>query len=198
VDSIRNLAWRLNWYRHSELEGALLLGRVVRAAADPQLVLSLTRHCADEARHAWLWARTIAELKLHTVQIFRSYQSFYLRPGSMPASLPEVLALTHVFEKRVDWKFRKELENPDLPPQAANTFRTLLADEQDHLDWVADWLSRHPDGPRLLEHYHRIDREVYDELSIYLERIWEIPGLGRELSASEESENRKEPEHVTP
>ncbi len=33
----RNLAWRLSWYRQSELEGALLLGRMVRQASDPYL-----------------------------------------------------------------------------------------------------------------------------------------------------------------
>ena len=31
----RALAWLLNWYRQSELEGALLLGRMVRYADDP-------------------------------------------------------------------------------------------------------------------------------------------------------------------
>ena len=176
----RNLAWKLNWYRHSELEGALLLGRVVRAAGEAGLVMSLTRHCADEARHAWLWARTIEQLHLPTVQMFRSYQSFYLRPGSMPASLPEVLAITHVFEKRVDMEFRRELEDPQLPEPAALTFRTLLADEQDHLDWVGRWLAKHPDGPGMLAKYERVDREVYEKLSQYRERIWDVPDLGRE------------------
>ena len=47
-----NLAWKLNWYRQSELEGALLLGRLVRQADDPELIARLTKHCADEARHA--------------------------------------------------------------------------------------------------------------------------------------------------
>ena len=54
----RSLYWRLNWYRQSELDGALLLGRMVRHVTDPYLVRQLTQHCADEARHAWQWART--------------------------------------------------------------------------------------------------------------------------------------------
>ena len=36
---IRNLAWRLNWYRQSELEGALLLGRMFAL----QTILFLSR-----------------------------------------------------------------------------------------------------------------------------------------------------------
>ena len=47
----RNLEWRLNWYRQSELDGSLLLGGLVRLSRDPYLVQQLTRHCADEARH---------------------------------------------------------------------------------------------------------------------------------------------------
>jgi hypothetical protein len=179
----RNLAWKLNWYRHSELEGALLLGKVLRAADDPQLILSLTRHCADEARHAWLWAKTIDDLGLATVQIHRSYQSLYFRRGTMPTSLAEVLALTHVFEQRVDWQFRRELEDPDLPVAAARTFQMLLKDEQDHLGWVSNWLGNRPDGQQLIDRYRTIDAEVYEEIRPSLPRIWEIPGLGRELSS---------------
>ena len=71
TDVVRNLAWKLNWYRQSELEGALLLGRMVRHAGEPFLVWHLTRHCADEARHAWLWERTLTALDLPTIRIDR-------------------------------------------------------------------------------------------------------------------------------
>jgi hypothetical protein len=91
-----------------------------------------------------------------------------------------VLAITHVFEKRVDMEFRRELEDPQLPEPAALTFRTLLADEQDHLDWVGRWLAKHPDGPSMLAKYERVDREVYEELSQYRDRVWDVPDLGRE------------------
>jgi hypothetical protein len=184
MNSRRNLAWKLNWYRHSELEGALLLGRMVRQASDGDLVVALTRHCADEARHAFLWARTITELQLPTIPIFRSYQSFYVADGGgMPTTLCEVLALTHIFEQRVDREFRRELEDSDLPEPAARTFRALIADEQDHLDWVARWLSDQPRGAELLEHYRRIDDSIYSRIAPYLDRIYDIPGLGREAVA---------------
>ncbi len=188
MNNMRNLAWKLNWFRHSELEGALLLGRIVRAADDPRLIASLTRHCADEARHAWMWARTIAELRLPMVQIFRSYQSLYWREGAMPSRVVEVLALTHVFEQRVDKQFRIELETTDLPPAAARTYRALIEDEQDHLDWVGRWLERQPDGPALIERYRIIDARVYSEIRESLSAVWEIPGLGRELASVQTEE----------
>ena len=30
--NLRSLTWKLNWYRQSELEGALLLGKMIRTA----------------------------------------------------------------------------------------------------------------------------------------------------------------------
>ena len=101
TDKQRALAWRFHWYRQSELEGALLLGRMVRLAGDDYLCQQLTRHCADEARHSLLWSATIADLDLPHVRIHRSYQSLYLEEGGAPATLVEVLAFTQIFERRV-------------------------------------------------------------------------------------------------
>jgi len=177
----RNLTWKLNWYRQSELEGALLLGRMVRVADDSSLVLPLTRHCADEARHACLWAECVEELGLPVVRIFRSYQSFYTEHGGVPTSIAEALALTHVFEKRVWRRFQQELNEPGLPLPLTACLRTLLHDEKQHLDWVRQWLATRPEGTDLLKRFARIDEEVYASLEPFEERIWDIPGLGEEL-----------------
>jgi hypothetical protein len=185
VSSFRNLTWEVNWYRHSELEGALLLGKVARAADGPALIHKLTQHCADEARHAWLWCETQRELGLPAVRIYRGYQSFYTELSGVPASLPEVLALTHVFEHRVDRRFREALERPGLPDPVRRTLRRLLRDERRHLDWVAEWLRAHPEGAALLRRFYEIDEAVYRLLAPYAERIWEVPGLGVELEAEE-------------
>ena len=120
---IRNLAWRLNWYRQSELEGALLLGRMVRVASDSFLVRKLTRHAADEARHAAIWAEAIVESGLPTIRIFRSYQSLYGDHGGMPVGMQEVLAFTQIFERRVHKRFTSELHQSDLPEASKKGFR---------------------------------------------------------------------------
>jgi hypothetical protein len=177
----RGLAWLLNWYRQSELEGALLLGRMVRIADDPYVIGELTRHAADEARHAWLWQRAIAELGLPSVRIFRSYQSFYVAEGVMPQGLGAVLALTHVFERRVDIEFAEQVREGDFPAPALRTFKALLLDEQRHLSWIAKWLTRQPDAGPLIERYTEIDRTVSTRLRRFRDRLWEIPGLGEEL-----------------
>jgi tRNA isopentenyl-2-thiomethyl-A-37 hydroxylase MiaE len=179
----RALAWLLNWYRQSELEGALLLGRMVRYADDPTVVGELTRHAADEARHSWLWQKTLTRLQLAPVRIHRSYQSFYASEGAVPQRLAEVLALTHVFERRVDREFSEQLGDPELPEAVHRTFRALLRDEQRHLDWIALWLRERPEHQPLVERYYEIDSRVAKALRPWRDCLWNIPGLGEELAA---------------
>jgi hypothetical protein len=178
--NLRNLTWKLNWYRQSELEGALLLGRMIRVVDDAALVLPLTRHCADEARHACLWAECADQLGLPVVRVFRSYQSFYTQHGGVPGNVLEALALTHVFEKRVWRQFQKELNEPGLPLAVSACLRTLLHDEKQHLDWVRQWLNQRAEGADLLDRFAAIDEQVHASLTPFAERIWEIPGLGEE------------------
>ena len=179
----RALAWLLNWYRQSELEGALLLGRMVRYADDPAVVGELTRHAADEARHAWLWQKTLTRLQLSPVRIHRSYQSFYASEGAAPQRLAEVLALTHVFERRVDREFSEQLGDPELPEAVHRTFRALLRDEQRHLDWIATWLREWSEHQPFVDRYSAIDARVAGMLRPYRDCLWNIPGLGEELTA---------------
>jgi rubrerythrin len=182
-EAIRNLAWKLNWYRQSELEGALLLGRMVGTVEDHELILRLTRHATEEAEHSRIWADVIEELELPSVRIFHSYQSFYLRHGGAPATLVDVLAFTHIFEQRVHRRFHEELRRPDTPPTACGAFQRMIQDEKDHLAWVAEWLGTQPEARATLCRYAAIDREVFAELQPYEDCLWKIPGLGRECAA---------------
>jgi len=179
----RALAWLLNWYRQSELDGALLLGRMVRHARDATVLAELTRHAADEARHAWLWQRTIGELNLAPVRIFRGYQSFYVDEGVTPQHMSEVLALTHVFEQRVDREFADQLTRRGLPDPVVRTFKALLRDEQRHLGWIAAWLASHPETDDLVARYRDVDSRVAERLRPFHDHLWDVPGLGEELVA---------------
>jgi len=180
----RALAWRLNWYRQSELEGALLLGRMVRHADDPVVIGELTRHAADEARHAWLWERAIVASGIEHVRILRSYQSFYADEGVVPQRLAEVLALTHVFERRVDREFGEEILDAGLPRAVAQTFKALLRDEQRHLGWIAEWLRARPELQPVVVEYAEVDRRVAARLRPFRDRLWDLPGLGEELQGA--------------
>jgi rubrerythrin len=180
ADALRNLAWKLNWFRQSELEGALLLARLVGTVESVDLAARLTRHSAEEAGHSRLWAEVIAELELPHVRIFRSYQSFYLRHGGAPATLLEVLAFTQIFERRVHQRFHEELHRPEMPCPARRAFERMIEDEKDHLAWVATWLRARAGAPQVLRHFEAIDRSVFAELRPFEECLWAIPGLGHE------------------
>jgi hypothetical protein len=181
MESQRNLRWKLNWYRQSELEGALLLGRLIRHATAPELIAQLTQHCADEARHALLWQRTLDALHLPAVRVFRSYQSFYQDETEPPTTAVEILALTHIFEQRVHSRFTEESKQPGVPQVVLRTYSAMLRDEQGHLDWVSRWLAGCDDAAKHLERYRLADERVYRRLAPYANRIWDIPGLGEEI-----------------
>ena len=183
----RNLAWKLNWYRQSELEGSLLLGRMVGLTDDAHLAARLTPHCSEEAEHSLLWKEAIAQCGLPHIRIFRSYQSFYLAHTGPPASLLEVLAFTQIFERRVHLRFIAEAADPGTPSPARRAFLRMVEDEKDHLAWVAQWLRGQSAAAATLRHYEEIDRQVFTELQPYEEHLYDIPGLGREhASASRE------------
>lgn len=178
--SHQQLAWRLNWYRQSELEGALLLGRMVGMTNDALLCQELTRHAAEEAEHSRLWAEAICASGLPHIRILRSYQSFYLNHGGPPTNLLEVLCFTQIFERRVHSRFQAELENPALPEPARHAFEKMIEDEKHHLGWVARWLKKQPESAALLRHYQAIDLAVFQELAPYEHQLHTLPGLGRE------------------
>jgi hypothetical protein len=182
AETMRNLAWKLNWWRQSELEGALLLGRMVGTVEDRDLASKLTRHCAEEAEHSHLWSGVIAELGLPHVRIYRSYQSLYLRHSGPPACLLEVLCFTQVFERRVHSRFRGELRRLETPEPARRVYRRMIDDEKHHLCWVAEWLGDQTGAAEALRRYRQIDCVVFNELKPFQERLWELPALGRECA----------------
>jgi rubrerythrin len=185
----RALAWKLHWYRASELEGALLLGHMLRAAGDADTAHRLVCHAADEARHARLWSEAIHELELPLVRIFRSYQSFYAGHGAVPASLAETLALTHVFEERVHAWFSEEMMDRALPEPVQRTLRVMVRDEEGHLEWVRDWLARVAGSEDLLARFRAVDRTVFESIVACRDRLWTIPGLGEEAKKDELLDN---------
>jgi hypothetical protein len=177
----RSQAWKLNWYRQSELEGALLLGKIVKTTADAWVSHQLTKHCAEEANHSLLWSNVIRELNLPPIRMFRNYQSFFLRQGSHPSSLVEVLAFTQIFERRVYQTFIRELKDATTPEPAKKAYRQMVEDKKGHLSWVAEWLKGQSAAAELLLRYQEIDAVVFASLEPFRERLWDIEFLGSEI-----------------
>lgn len=130
----------LNFYRASELHGGLILGALVRRARDPQLILDLTRHAAEEVGHARLWTETMLAVGGRPWPTRDTYQARYAATVGTPLTILEVLALTQVFERRVYRHFTAHLKRPGTHPAVRATLRRMLEEEKGHLTWVKRWL----------------------------------------------------------
>lgn len=175
--------WVLSYYRASELSGALLFGRLARRTEDPELRVFLTRHFADEARHAWLWTDTILRVGGMPEQIDDTYQSEYAKELGLPSSMAEVLLLTEVFENRIFEHFSLHYERTEQP-EIRSTLRTMLDDEQNHLGWIEERLERYSaegyDVNEMKERFVAIDRAIYDRIRDREETLWKFLGWSEE------------------
>jgi demethoxyubiquinone hydroxylase (CLK1/Coq7/Cat5 family) len=160
----------LNFYRASELHGGLILGQMVRRTRDPELILNLTRHSAEEVMHAQLWTETIIAIGGRPAPVRESYQMRYAEEVGTPISMLEILALTQVFERRVYRHFTLHLRQPGLHPALSATLGRMLDEERGHLSWVKKWLDRQasvrPSEVRdVMRRYAEADERVYAAIS---------------------------------
>jgi hypothetical protein len=135
-----NDLWLLSFYRASEINGSLFFGQLARSIPPGPLQRDMTRHFSDEAAHAWLWTRTVERLGTSPRRIDGAYQDQYLAAAGIPANVMEVLAITHVFERRVMNQYSRHLHAPGVHPEIAGTLRAIMDDEKWHLKWVHDAL----------------------------------------------------------
>ena len=159
----------LNFYRASELHGGLVLGRLVQHVRDPELILRLTAHSAEEVLHAQLWTETIVAVGGRPRPTADTYQARYAAAIGAPTSLLEVLALTQVFERGVYRHFVMHLHRPRTHPRVQATLRRMLADERGHLSWVKEWLAARTGAQRaavpvLMRRYSAVDAEIRKQL----------------------------------
>ena len=160
----------LNFYRASELHGGLILGQMVRRTRDPELILNLTRHSAEEVMHAQLWTETIVAVGGRPAPVRDTDQTRYAEEVGTPLSMLEILALTQIFERRVYRHFTLHLRKPDVHPVVAATLRRMLEEEKDHLAWVKGWLdkqsvTRAAEVREVLHRYAAADERIYSAVS---------------------------------
>ena len=170
--------WLVNFYRNSELRGALLMGRLARTYANAPLAANVTRHCATEARHAALLTEVIeamgGPLDLETGTI----QERYGDAGGRPPELVDLLVLSEVLEKRVLASYHAHLARTDVHPRLRATLETIVREmeaEEDgddpHAGWIDRELERLPaaDVERAKAKWKEIDTRVARELTALLD-----------------------------
>jgi bacterioferritin (cytochrome b1) len=166
----------LNFYRVSELQGGLILGRLVEHVRDPELILRLTEHSAEEVMHAQLWTETIVAVGGSPWPTSDTFQARYAAAIGAPSTLLEVLALTQVFERGVYRHFVRHLHRPGTHHYVQATLRRMLDDERGHLSWVQEWLNRQTGArrsaiPALMRRYGAVDAAIHGQLLLDYE--WE-------------------------
>ena len=160
----------LNFYRASELHGGLILGQMVRRTRDPELILNLTRHSAEEMMHAQLWTEAIIAISGRPAPVRETYQTRYAEEVGTPLTMLEILALTQVFERRVYRHFTEHLRQANLHPVIATTLRRMLDEERGHLTWVKHWLdkqsaTRPTEVREVMRRYADADELIYAAMS---------------------------------
>ncbi|MBX9686270.1 MAG: ferritin-like domain-containing protein [Candidatus Obscuribacterales bacterium] len=182
-----NEEWLLSFYRTSEISGALFFGRLCKSLRPGPVQHDMSKHFADEAQHAWLWTDCISKLGGNALKLADAYQDQYLSVAGMPANVMEILALTHVFEKRVIRQYALHSRVPDLNPEISATLGKIMDDEHWHLSWVHDALLRmQPEyGKEYIEQtvkrFWEADQEVYKRtMSEHEERVRDLGMLAPE------------------
>ncbi len=159
--------WLLSFYRTSEIGGALFFGRLAKTLKPGPIQIDMTKHFADEAQHAWLWTECMQKLGATPLALPDTYQDQYTPAMGIPANLMEVLALTHVFEKRVVGVYARHANVPGLNPILKETLLTIMKDERWHLEWIRNALDgMAPDYgaeniEKALERFSQADEAVY-------------------------------------
>ena len=163
--------WILNFYRNSELHGALLMGRLARTVADADVIVHATRHCATEARHAAMLSETIASLGGRIDPRIETVQQRYSARGGVPSSLVNVLVLSEVLEQRVLATYRAHLARGDVHPEVHRTLSEILheMEAEDHGagdSWIERVLVKHSAGEveETKRRWRSVDAAVVSEL----------------------------------
>jgi len=166
--------WLLNFYRNSELHGALLMGKLARNFDDPALLVNLTKHCATEAHHADLLSEAIARLGGRFDPELPPMQRYYSAEGGVPAELLDLLVLSDVLEKRVLVSYRQHIDRAGTHPSVREALAQILREEEEHGGedcWMEQLLEEMP-GEQVAAaqaKWRSIDQRVAAQITNYLE-----------------------------
>jgi bacterioferritin (cytochrome b1) len=176
MDTTDRELWLLNFYRNSELHGALLMGRLARTLSDTALLVNVTKHCATEARHAAILSDAIAELGGTIDPHVTTVQERYSAKGGVPTALVDLLVLSEVLEHRVLDTYRSHACREDLHPVVQRTLQTILRDMEEkhdgqHVSWIEETLGRQPHEhvEAAKRKWREVDAAVVAELQAFVD-----------------------------
>jgi rubrerythrin len=160
-----------SFYRDAELRGATLLLKLLMRVEDSETQVKLSRHLADETRHAWLWTKKIVDLGATPVQVSDGYQTRIGQEVGIPKTLTDLFALTVVVEERAQRRYLEHARRPDVDPDIRELLHEVTKDEKWHIGWIKNKLREMAAANggeekmlATLERYREIDRRVVADL----------------------------------
>ena len=161
-----------SYYRDAELRGATLLLKLIMHVEDSESQVKLSRHLADETRHAWLWTKRIFDLGYTPVRIADGYQTRIGQSAGIPKSMIDLLALTVVVEERAQRRYLEHACRPDVDSETLEILHEVTKDEKWHIGWIKNKLHElaaanggADKAGAALERYREIDRQVVADLT---------------------------------
>jgi demethoxyubiquinone hydroxylase (CLK1/Coq7/Cat5 family) len=141
----------------------------MQGVRDPELLIDLGRHSAEEVLHSRMWTEAIVAVGGRPVPTRDTYQARYARAIGAPTSVLQVLALTQVFERRVYRHFLDHAAIPGTHPVVRRTLERMVEEERHHLSWVKRWLDgaarRRGEVVRaMMRRYAAVDEGIYASL----------------------------------
>jgi bacterioferritin (cytochrome b1) len=170
--------WLLNFYRNSELHGALLMGRLARTLGGTFLLANVTRHCATEAHHAALLTELVAELGGEIEPRLETIQEHYSREGGVPMELVDLLVLSEILEHRVLVSYREHLNASGVHPRVREVLEEILREEEEHGGsedaWLEQALARlpHAEVSQARKKWREIDDRVAARIHAQLDAMF--------------------------
>jgi bacterioferritin (cytochrome b1) len=161
-----------SFYRDAELRGARLLFNMIGHLKDSDSQLKMSKHLADETRHAWLWTRRISDLGGSPVMLADGYQRRLGLRAGVPRGIVELLGLTVVVEERAQSRYMAHAALPNVDDDTREVLKAVTEDETWHLSWIEKKMREiareqggEQDPDEILNRYRQIDREVYATLA---------------------------------
>jgi rubrerythrin len=179
-----NLQKMFSYYRDAEIRGAALLMKILQRLEDPDAQVKLTKHLADEVRHAWLWTKHITDRGGAPERVDDGYQTRIGRAVGIPKSLEQLLALTIVVEERACRRYLAHAATPGVDAETLAVLHEVTKDEKWHLAWIEHKLREMagPDGQEridaLLARYRDAEARVWADLEAFEASVY-----GRSLGA---------------
>jgi rubrerythrin len=149
----------LNLVRASEVRGAADLSALTEVIDDDALRRDVTRHAADEARHANILVRRMNEIGFAPFRLpepvdrtegiakrckARDPKTVYAARGIFdPEETYEILLAASIAEKDAVPKLQANYTVLESDPRTQATIGSILRDEGRHVEYLGDWVARY-------------------------------------------------------